>query len=141
MNKNKDNLQELKAILNLIDEDVANLSDEEIDNELCQSGEQLEKVVDKMKIAQQEALNAFKMRKLNEAREKRLSMESLKKSVVEKIYNLSREDLIKSFNMFPKAVYALREQNKNIDAMNTEDLRGLLEDLTIAEELKKVNEN
>lgn len=139
-NKNK-YTKELKVILDIIDEDIANLSEEEIDSEIKKSGEQPENIVKRMRIAKEEGLNAFKISKLDKAREKRLEIEPSKESITEKISKYSREELIKGFSLFPKAEYAFRDQNKKIDTMDTEDLRALLEGLSLAEELKKTNDD
>lgn len=138
MSKDKTNYKkELNLLFDELDDSISDLSEQEIDNALEDQGMKPDNVVHKMRQVCKESIATFRKSKLDVAQEKRIAIETQTKSILANIASYTREKLIDELSLIPEAQYALREQNLQMESMEDDDLRALLEDLMLTQAIKK----
>jgi len=138
MEEKKNYIKILTNLYDDIDDNLAKLTEEEIDQDLIQLGVGPNKIAQDVSGILTNALNSFKMNKLDIAKGKRLNLNPNKNELLKKILAFTREALIEEISKYDNtdAGYAFREQNLDFDKIDTEDLRAMLEDLTLTKQFK-----
>ena len=136
MATDRNSVKELVSVLDAVEDDMEILSEDELDDELELLGVKPDEAVGMVSDALSEAFNAFKRRKLDLAKEKRLSAESQhdEDDIISKMSSYTREKIIEMIGKFDNAGYAFREQDLGLDRMSIEDLRSMLHDLMITKQ-------
>lgn len=138
MEEKKNYIKILTNFCNDIDDNLAELTEEEINQDLIQLGVDPNKIAQDVSDILTNALNSFKINKLDIAKKKRLNTNPKKNEILTKILTFTREALIEQISKYNNADtgYAFREQDLDTDKIDTEDLRVLLEGLILTKQFK-----